>query len=151
MQREAQVLIAEDHEAEVEIYKVAFQKIGFKNLSFVNDGVEVVEYLQGEGKYSDRTIYPFPRWLIVDIKMPRMGGLEVLKWLQEHPACNIVPTTMLSNSQRPEDIIKAYQLGVNAYFTKPSRLQDTVELLAMIVQFWSIAQMPPLTAGGKCG
>src|SRR4051812_35316139 len=75
------VLIAEDSEDEITLYRMAFRKIGFTNFRFVSDGTEAIDYLKGEGKYGDRQEYPFPGWLILDLKMPRKSGMEARKWL----------------------------------------------------------------------
>lgn len=111
--------------------------MGFTKFRFVHDGVEAIEYLKGEGPYADRREYPFPAWLILDLKMPRKNGLEVLQWLDENEECRVVPTIMLSNSDMPGDIAKAYKSGVNAFFTKPMKLSQMVQTLSLINHFGS--------------
>src|SRR5439155_5212661 len=72
-------------------------------------------YLKGEGEYSERSQYAFPRLLILDIKMPRLNGFEVLSWIRDHPECAVIPVIMMSSSRDERDITKAYQLGANSY------------------------------------
>ncbi len=137
------ILVAEDNEAEAFLYQRAFQKIGIADYLIVTDGEQTIDYLSGAGKFSDRNVHPFPHWLLLDIKMPRKTGFDVLHWITEHPACKVVPTIVMSNSNQTNDVSRAYELCANAFFTKPTRLQELVDILALIHHFWTIAQCPP--------
>lgn len=145
------VLIAEDQESEREIYKAALRKCGGPDAYFVHDGVDCIDYLRGEKQFADRAIYPFPTCMLLDLKMPRLNGFEVLKWMFDHPDCRVIPTVVMSNSNMEDDIDKAYKLGANAFFTKPSTLREMVEVLALIHHFWTVSQRPRFPAHYTCG
>jgi CheY-like chemotaxis protein len=147
MDADAQVLIAEDDETEAAMYDYALRRAGILNYLIVPHGGEVIRYLRGEGQYADRTEYPFPRWLILDLNMPRVSGFEVLEWLARHNKCKVVPTIVFSNSRQHEDIKKAYELGANAFFNKPNDLNTMIDVLALVRNFWTVAEVAPLTPG----
>jgi CheY-like chemotaxis protein len=130
-------LVAEDDENDVFFLQRAFQQAKVENpLNVVRDGQEAIEYLSGEGKFSDRTLYPLPHLLILDIKMPRKTGLDVLDWLREQPELRCVPVVVLSSSAHRTDIERAYELGANAFVVKPASLERRVELAKLIGAFW---------------
>src|ERR1700743_3582982 len=105
------ILIAEDDENDAIILERALRKVGFNNpFHFCRDGTEVLRYLRGEEPYQNRETFPFPRMLITDLKMPKMGGIEVLKWLHGHPECNLIPKVVLTASRQPGDIKEGYKL-----------------------------------------
>ena len=131
------ILIVEDDENDALLLTRAVAKAGLTNPVIVlRHGREAVQYLQGDGPYTDRVKYPFPRVLITDLKMPIMTGFELLTWLSQHPACSIVPTIVLSSSREKNDITEAYRLGANAYLVKPSTIKELEEMMDAIFQFW---------------
>jgi CheY-like chemotaxis protein len=140
------VLLAEDTEVEVELYRLAMERAGtVDSFEVVNDGEELIAYLRGKPPFN-RNGSPQPNIILLDLKMPRMDGFDALKWLQQHPDCAIIPTIMISNSWHHSDIQRAYELGVNAFFTKPTMLNDLVEMLKLIFDFWSCSKRPdPVT------
>ena len=130
-------LVAEDDENDVFFLQRAFKQAKIENpLNVVRDGQEAIEYLSGEGKFSDRNLYPLPNLFILDLKMPRKTGLDVLGWLQEQPELRCVPVLVLSSSAHRTDIEKAYELGANAFVVKPASLEKRVELAKLIGAFW---------------
>jgi CheY-like chemotaxis protein len=145
------VLVAEDQESEVVLYQHAFRRCGVENIYFVNDGLEAIEYLQGAGEYADRDKFPSPTCMLLDLKMPRRTGFEVLQWMLDHPSCRVIPTVVMSNSGLTNDINRAYMLGANAFFTKPTALREMVDVLALIHHFWTVAQRPTLGKDFHCG
>lgn len=143
------ILIAEDDENDVIILERALRQAGFTNPFHVcRDGTEVVAYLCGEGEYTDRKRYPFPRMLVTDLKMPKMDGLEVLKWLHDHPECNVIPRVVLTASRQISDIQEAYKLGVNSYLVKPGSYVRLTEMLKLLFEYWEMCERPQLPA--KC-
>lgn len=139
------ILVAEDDENDSFLLLRAFKKVGIAMPSHIcRDGAEAMEYLKGEGKFSDRTTYPFPRVLITDLKMPKCSGMDLLRWLDEHPDCNLIPKIVLSASAQPADVKLAYQLGANCYFRKPATFNELVELVTLAQTFWSRAELPEL-------
>jgi CheY-like chemotaxis protein len=144
------ILVAEDDPDEIFIYERVFKKLNMTGARFVSDGVEAVRYLRGEGDYGDRRRYPFPQWVFLDLKMPRMTGIDVLHWAHSNPVCRVIPTIMISNSAIQHDIDRAYDLGASAFFTKPTRMSETEDMFSLISQFWTAARLPTATPTTKC-
>lgn len=105
-------------------------------LGVIEDGPTLVEYLSGKGPYSDRRRYPLPALIFLDIKMPGMSGLDVLKWLRAQDALRCVPVLILTASTAPTDITEAYHLGANCFFIKPSSLGELIEMLKAVKNCW---------------
>ncbi len=143
MRRDLTILIAEDSENDALLLQMALKRAGIKERVYVvADGVEAIAYLRGEGKYKDRSKFPFPNVLFTDLKMPRMSGFEVLEWLRSHPECFIIPVIVLSASQLDDDIRKAYQLSANAYLVKPGKFEDLQKILKLAFEFWDKCEKP---------
>ena len=137
------VLLADDQEDDVLLLKRAISKaVGDCRIQVVDNGDEAINYLKGKGQYGDRKNFPFPNVMILDLKMPRVGGLEVLEWLDQHPHCSVIPTVVFTSSAQPQDIKRAYELGTNAYFTKPLTFDDSVSVMAAIFNYWCLAHVP---------
>jgi len=141
------ILVAEDDEDAAHLLKRAFKANGIDLPAHIcTDGEDTMNYLRGLGRYSDRNTFPFPRVLVTDLKMPRCSGFDILQWLQSHPECNLIPKIVFSGSNQEADVIKAYQLGANCYFTKPSTNSELNNIVKLMHQFWSTADLPPLPA-----
>lgn len=141
--REA-ILIADDCEEDAQIMKRAFQKSGCNvPLLFVKDGQEALDYLSGNGEYSDRAAHPLPRLMLLDLKMPKVDGFDVLEWLQEHPKLKVLPVTVLTSSNLDRDVDRAYYLGANSYVVKPSSLAGFVEIVEGLRNYWIEINRPP--------
>jgi len=137
------VLVADDDPHDLELLHLAIQRNGVKaDIHEVHDGEQVVRYLRGENEFSDRVAHPFPDLLLVDLKMPRMDGLEVLKWMRENPQCNRLPRVMLSGSGLEKDVEEAYRQGVNTYFAKPASFKEFQSLLKLLIDYWARSQRP---------
>ncbi|HZQ46640.1 MAG TPA: response regulator [Verrucomicrobiae bacterium] len=143
------ILIAEDLENDVVLLKMALQREGIHNpIQVVQDGKEAIDYLCGHGIYADRNKYPFPRLLFCDLKMPRMGGFEILKWLRSHSECSIIPVIILTASGQDEDVRRAYQMGANAYLVKPAKIGDLQKMVKTAFEFWAWCAIPSIA--GNC-
>jgi CheY-like chemotaxis protein len=139
------ILVAEDDENDIFLLERAFKRVGVGMPSYIcRDGAEAMAYLKGEEKFSDRISFPFPRVLITDLKMPKCSGMDLLRWLHEHPECNLIPKIVLSASAQPVDVKLAYQLGANCYFRKPGTFDELVELVELAQTFWTRAELPEL-------
>jgi CheY-like chemotaxis protein len=113
------ILLVEDEEHDVFFLRRALQKAGFTNhLEVVSNGEDAIRYLSGTHKFSDRTQFPLPQFIFLDLKMPVMGGFDVLAWLQQHPTFQI-PVAVLSSSPEEQDIKRAHELGAACYLIKP--------------------------------
>jgi CheY-like chemotaxis protein len=117
------ILWAEDDENDAILFKRAFQKEHLpKTIVRVHDGEEVIKYLKGDGCYADRSKYPLPSLLLLDIKMPQKDGFEVLEWKQSRPDLRDLPVVMFSSSDIERDVETAERLGARAYLVKPGTL-----------------------------
>lgn len=138
------ILLAEDNPNDVELTIAALSEQNLANrLVVVNDGVEVIEYLQYEGKYEQRK-KGNPAVLLLDIKMPRMDGIEVLQIIRTDPTLKMIPVVMLTSSREEPDLKKCYDLGVNAYVVKPVDFKDFFDAVKQLGVFWAlINELPP--------
>jgi CheY-like chemotaxis protein len=131
------VLAAEDEETDRFILNMAFERANLPcPLVMVRDGSECVEYLSGVGPFADRSLHPLPALLLLDLKMPRMHGFEVLEWLATRPQFKDLPVVVLSSSSADSDIRKARQLGARDYFVKPHALDDLIKILQQVRERW---------------
>ena len=131
------ILLAEDQPDDVFLMRLALQKAAILSPLFVaRDGQEAIEYLSGEGAYANRLNYPLPHLLLLDLKMPRRSGFDVLEWLQAHPELKELPVIVLSSSNLEEDICKAKKLGAADFKVKPSDLGDLITLVREIHTRW---------------
>jgi len=126
------VLLADDSDDDRLLLRRAFRAVaGLQLVGEVANGEEAIAYFQGTGKYADRTRYPLPELVLLDLKMPRVNGFEVLEWLQRHKP-DPIKVVVLSGSTDPCDIRKALQLGADYYQSKPSDEKTRVELLQLL-------------------
>ncbi len=139
------VLLVEDNPADQQLTIRAFKKGRVNvNLQIADDGVEAMEYLKGSGKYADRFAYPIPDLVLLDINMPRMDGKQVLKEIKTDSVLKVIPVIMLTTSDQEKDIIDSYNLGVNAYISKPVRINDFMDVVYKLEDFWfSLNRVPP--------
>ena len=138
------ILLADDNSNDVELTLLALAEKGLANrVVVVSDGVEVLDFLRCQGKFKDR-VNELPAVILLDVKMPRMDGLEVLEQIRKDPAFKLIPVVMLSSSREELDFQKSYSLGVNGYVVKPVEIQNFIEAVAHIGMFWAlINELPP--------
>jgi CheY-like chemotaxis protein len=137
------ILLVEDEENDAMLVKMAFKKNEILNpVQWVKDGLEAIAYLNGEGDYANRSLYPFPEVLILDLKMPRMNGLELLAWIREHPEYRVIPTIIMSSSRLEADVEKAYNLGANTYMIKPSSFEELARITKLAHEYWAASIKP---------
>ena len=131
------ILLAEDDEDEVFLLKRSLRKTGMKvDLHVVPDGEEALAYLKGQGKYADRLTYPFPNFLLLDLSMPRMNGLEVLEAIRNDPELTRLIVVVFTVSEHADDIGRASDLHANSYLLKPADLHALDQLLQTLDQYW---------------
>src|SRR5262249_444814 len=122
------VLVAEDESTDAFLLRLAFAKGRIPaTLHFVVNGEEAIAYLKGETRYADRTTHPLPDLMLLDLKMPRVNGFDVLRWLRQQPGLKRLPVAVLSSSGLTEDLNLAYELGANCYLVKPCDLDKMLE------------------------
>lgn len=145
------VLLAEDDEDDILFFRRAFDKIKSPvSVQVVRNGEEAISYLRGTGRFSDREAYPFPTMLMLDLKMPKIDGLGVLKWVVENPCCRVLPAIIFSSSAQEKDINEAYQLRVNSFFLKPTSHDELFPLIDLIFSYWCKSHVPLTTADKRC-
>lgn len=142
------ILLAEDSAKDVELTLEALNAYNLANqVEVVRDGVEALEYLRREGKYAARE-EGNPAVLLLDIKMPRMDGIETLRVIRADPALKKLPVVMLTSSREESDLAKTYDLGVNAYVVKPVQFKAFVEAVKVVGIFWAVLNELPAKGGG---
>jgi len=148
----ASVLLVEDEENDALLMQRAFQRVDVTcPLKHVLDGVEARDYLSGKGSFSDRTKFPIPSIVLLDLKMPRMSGFELLEWVRKQEAISHLLVIVLTSSKQRQDIARAYELGANAYVAKPGNLDGLLDLVRRIRDFWLTCNLWPAVESGTPG
>jgi CheY-like chemotaxis protein len=143
----AVVLLAEDREDDVLLIRNAFARAHIPNpLYIVRDGDEVISYLKGTGKFANRAEYPLPDLLLLDLKMPRTNGFEVLSWIRSQPSLAALRVLVLTSSDELRDVNQAYNLGANSFLVKPHDFEDFIELSRIIQEYWLHVSKTPETS-----
>ena len=133
----SKILLVEDNPDDIEITKRALKEAGMVNsLWIVRDGQEAVDFLWHNGQYEDSASSPKPGIILLDVNLPKINGLEVLKQIKENPELKSIPTIVLTMSKREEDIIKGYNYGCNSFIQKPVEFEKFVEVIQQIGLYW---------------
>ena len=136
-------MLAEDNPHDVEITLSALEEHHLANeVVVVGDGAEALDYLYRRGKFSMRT-GNHPAVVLLDLKMPKVDGLEVLRTVKQDPALKTIPIVALTSSREEGDLVQSYELGVNAYVVKPVNFQQLIEAVKVLGVFWAIVNEPP--------
>jgi CheY-like chemotaxis protein len=131
------ILQVEDDENDVFLLQRVFQRAGIASpLHAVTDGEMAINYLAGAGAFADRAKHPLPCLVMLDLKLPKVSGLEVLEWIRRHPTLRKLVVVVFSSSCQPEDVDRAYDLGANSYIQKPSDMQHTLEVAQLLKGWW---------------
>lgn len=139
------ILHAEDNQDDALLIQMAFRKAGQAcTISSVEDGAHAIAYLKGEGEYEDRQRHPLPTLALLDIKMPRYTGLEVLEWIRSQSRFTALPVIIFTSSKNLLDIRRAYELGVNAYLVKAVEYQELQSTVRTLAAFWLEKNVLPL-------
>jgi CheY-like chemotaxis protein len=138
------ILVADDDQNDVFFIRRAFQKSGLSHpVMHVIDGQEAIDYLRGEAAFADRGRYPLPALLVLDLKMPKVDGFDVLAWVKARPEFKELPVVVLSSSSREDDIQRAQQLGADDYRVKPADFDDLLALAQDVATRWLRAAQVP--------
>lgn len=141
---ERAVLLVEDDPDDVELVRRVFSRLHFAHpLQVVRDGREAMDYLAGSGAYEDRDRYPLPLLVLLDLKLPKATGHEVLRWLRAQDGLRRLPVVMFTSSDERADINAAYDLGINSYLRKPVSFDALAQLLTKIDLYWLLLNEPP--------
>jgi CheY-like chemotaxis protein len=138
------ILLVEDNADDVFFVKRAIKQAGIRSpLHVVSDGRQAIDYLQGAGTFSDRQNFPLPTVILLDIKLPEVSGLDVLRWIRSQPALRTLIVVMLTASSQTVDIDLSYQLGANSFLVKTASHADLVEMLKVVHDYWVKFNLPP--------
>ena len=142
--QEPLILLVEDREDDVLMLRRSFRKAGISNpIQVVRDGEEAISYLAGTGKFSDRIEFPLPELVLLDLKMPRLDGFEVLRWIRAQRNFSGIRVVMLTSSESIQDVNLAYNLGANSFLVKPTDFKTFVELSGFLSEYWFILSKSP--------
>lgn len=137
------ILLVEDDKRDLELTLIALERSQLANdVVIVRDGAEALDYLRREGEYTGRD-EGNPAVVLLDLKLPKVTGLEVLEAVRGDSALSSIPIVMLTSSQEEADVVKSYQLGVNAYVVKPVAFDHFVSAIADLGIFWAVLNEPP--------
>jgi CheY-like chemotaxis protein len=139
------ILLVDDSRNDIFLMRMAFKKAEFNSpLQEVHNGEQAIAYLKGEGKYSDRNLYPLPSLMLLDLNMPMKNGFDVLGWARTQPSFKRLSIIIMTASMRPEDVGRAFELGANSYLVKPSNLDDLAQMIRSLRNWIQINHFPPL-------
>jgi CheY-like chemotaxis protein len=137
------ILLAEDNQNDVELTLTALQECRLSNeVEVVSDGAEALDYIYHRARFSDRA-KGLPCVIMLDLKMPRVDGLEVLREIKSDPTLRHIPVVMLTSSREEKDLVSSYDLGVNAFVVKPVDFSQFLEAIRALGMFWAIVNEPP--------
>ena len=136
--RTGTILLAEDDPNDVILFQRAMGRASLNadSLKVVGDGEKAISYLGGQGLYADRDLYPLPALLLLDLKMPRKSGPEVLSWIRKQPQLRYLIVVFLTSSNSSDDVRLAYEAGANSYLVKPVEFTEMVEMIRHVTFYW---------------
>ena len=138
------ILLIEDDYNDVLLIQRAFRKARIQTpMIQVSNGEEAIAYLSQQGQYEDKETYSVPKLILLDLKLPRLSGLEVLAWIRQQPLVRRLLVVILTSSQESSDLDRAYDLGINSYLVKPVNFQDFVKLIERVDEYWIELNQPP--------
>ena len=138
------ILLIEDTRDDVLLIQRAFRKAGLNvRVHVVNDGEAAVDYLAGKGAYADREQHPLPVLVLLDLKLPRRSGFEVLTWIREQPLLKRLSVVMLTSSDQMPDVNRAYDLGASSYLVKPVEFDALLEMVKTLDLYWLLLNRKP--------
>jgi len=142
--RDSAILLVEDDEADIFLLRRAFRNARIANpLIEVRDGQAAIQYLSGEGDYTDRARYPIPFLILLDLRLPKLSGFEVIAWMRDQPQLANLIVVVLTASDHVPDVTKARDLGANSYLVKPGNFQELVEMVRRIKGRWLLLDRLP--------
>ena len=142
--RPINILLVDDNESDIKIAKRAFAKCGLKsNLYVAMDGEEALDFIYHRGKFTDKGMYPRPGLILLDIKMPKVDGFQVLQKLKSDPQYNFIPVIMLTSSKDEEDIVKSYRNGAASFIPKPISYESFIKVVDGFNFYWHIINRLP--------
>ncbi len=143
-EKEVEILIVEDNQNDVEMAIRALKKNNLSNkIQVVEDGAEALDFIYKKGKYSERKCNKYPKIILLDLKLPKVDGLEVLREIKSNPQSKRIPVIVLTSSKEEKDMVESYQLGVNSYIVKPVDFNKFVDAVKNIGYYWLLLNQQP--------
>jgi CheY-like chemotaxis protein len=144
------ILFIDDNDDDQFLIHHTLKKIGVTDpIHLLSDGAEAIEYMMGEGKFSDREEFAYPTFIITDLKMPRKDGFAVLEFLKGNPEWAVIPTIVFSSSIDLDDIKKAYMLGASSYHVKPRTHGALMHQMLVLHAYWMTCEVPEVDSTGR--
>ena len=141
---EVEILLVEDNPSDAELTMRALKRKNMINkLVWVKDGAEALDFIFAKGKYSDRNIEDIPKLILLDLRMPKVDGLEVLHRIKENDLTKKIPVVILTSSSEDKDIVESYNLGVNSYVSKPVEFDAFIDAISTLGFYWILINKPP--------
>ena len=144
MTNEVEILLVEDNAADAELTLYALKQNGLANrIHIARDGVEALDFLFGRGKHESREVAHVPKLVLLDIKLPKVDGIEVLRAIKADPRTKTIPVVILTSSREDRDRLNGYALGVNSYLQKPVDFDDFRDMVKQLGLYWMVVNVPP--------
>ena len=142
--QDSAILLVEDDDSDILLLRRAFRNAHIANpLIEVRDGQAAIQYLSGEGDYADRTRYPIPFLILLDLRLPKLSGFEVIAWMREQPQLAHLIVVVLTASDHVPDVTKARDLGANSYLVKPVDFDPLLEMIRAVDLYWIVLNEKP--------
>lgn len=141
---ELEILLVEDNRDHAELALHSFNRHRLANkVHVVYDGEEALDFMFAEGAYADRAAMSLPKLVLLDLKLPKLDGVDVLRRIRGDPRTRLVPVTVLTTSEEERDLVETYELGVNSYIVKPVDFKQFTDAIATVGMYWLILNRPP--------
>lgn len=141
---EIEILLVEDNPNDVELTLRALKKHNLANkVHVIKDGAEALEYIFANGSYAHRKVEDHPKVIFLDLKLPKVDGLEVLRRIKSDERTKIIPVVVLTSSKEERDLVESYRLGANSYITKPVDFESFVKAVTELGLYWLLLNQPP--------
>lgn len=139
------VLVIEDSPESIELTVVALNKCGIVSgdVAVATDGQQALDYIFGAGKYSGRDVKDIPELVLLDLKLPKVGGFEILEKIRDDERTRLIPVVILTASNLREDILRSYKLGANSFIVKPINFEEYIRTVRIICNYWLVINKKP--------
>jgi two-component system response regulator len=142
---EVEILLVEDSLSDAELIIRALRKVNLANhVVHLKDGVEALDFIFAKGAFSERDVKKVPKVILLDIKMPRVDGIEVLRQVKSDPNTKLIPVVVMTSSKEEQDIVTSYQLGVNSFVVKPDEFDGFAKAVSELGLYWVLVNQPPV-------
>lgn len=145
--REVEILLVEDNPTDAELAIRALKKSNLANkLFWVKDGAEALDFLFATGAYADRQVCNGPKVIMLDLRLPKVDGMEVLRRVKDDVRTRTIPVVVLTSSKEDRDVAESYKLGVNSYISKPVEFDEFAKTVSELGMYWLLVNRPPVSA-----